>query len=465
VELLKSAGFNVVRTSHNPPSEAFLDACDRRGLMVIDESFDGWRDSKNPYDYAGFFDDWWQRDLESIVMRDRNHPSIIMWSTGNEIIERKKPEAVETARKLASYIHKMDPTRPVTSAMTTWDKEWEMFDSLMAAHDVCGYNYQLDRAPSDHARVPSRVILQTESFPRDAFANWKMVQDHDYIIGDIVWTALDYLGESGIGRYYYPGETKGEHWEADLFPWHGAYCGDIDLTGWRKPISHYRSMLWTNQEKLYMAVREPNPDNGEIQGTLWSVWPTWESWTWPGHEGKDIQVEVYSKYPLVRLYVNNNLIGEQPTTESQKYVATFTLPYTPGVLKVVGVQDNKELESTSLKTAGKPANIRLIPDRNELSANGQDLSFVTVEIVDGNGNLQPNAETRLQFTTRGPGKIVGVDNANLKDLECYASHTRKAWHGRAMVVMRSGRRAGDIELEATSPELPSTSVTIRSRAN
>ena len=465
VELLKSAGFNAVRTSHNPPSEAFLDACDRLGLMVIDESFDGWRNSKNTYDYARFFDEWWQRDLESMVMRDRNHPSIIMWSIGNEIIERKKPEAVETARKLAGCVHKLDPTRPVSSAMTTWDKEWEMFDTLMAAHDVCGYNYQLDRAPSDHARVPSRIILQTESFPRDAFANWKMVRDHDYIIGDIVWTALDYLGESGIGRYYYPGETKGEHWEADLFPWHGAYCGDIDLMGWRKPISHYRSMLWTNQEKLYMAVREPNPENGEIKGTSWSVWPTWESWTWPGQEGKDMQVEVYSKYPKVRLYLNNSLIAELPTTESQKYVATFTLPYAPGLLKAVGVQDSNELESTTLKTAGKPANIRLIADRTEISTNGQDLSFVTVEIVDENGNIQPNAENPLQFTTRGPGKIVGVDNANLKDLDCYAGHTRKAWHGRAMVVIMSGRLAGDIELEASSPGLPAARVTIRSRRN
>ena len=310
VELLKSAGFNAVRTSHNPPSEAFLNACDKLGLMVIDESFDCWRESKNPYDYARFFDKWWQRDLESMVKRDRNHPSIIMWSTGNEIIERKKPEAVKTAKMLADYIHKLDKTRPVTSAMTTWDNDWEIFDPLMAAHDVCGYNYQMQRAPSDHERIPSRIIVQTESYPKDAFYNWNMVQNHDYIIGDFVWTAIDYLGESGIGRYFYPGEPEGEHWQRDFFPWHGAYCGDIDLTGWRKPISHYRNILWNDDENLYMAVKEPNPDSGEIKLTSWSVWPAWESWTWPGHEGKEIQVEVYSKYPSVRLYLNDKLIGE-----------------------------------------------------------------------------------------------------------------------------------------------------------
>jgi len=349
VELLKSAGFNAVRTSHNPPSEAFLDACDRLGLLVMDESFDCWRESKTPYDYARFFDEWWKRDLESMVLRDRNHPSVIIWSTGNEIIERTKPEAVETAKKLANCIRQIDPTRPVSSAMTTWNQGWDIFDPLMAAHDICGYNYQLQRAASDHERVPSRIIVNTESYPRNAFYIWDIVQSNSYIIGDFVWTAMDYLGESGIGRYYYPGEPEGEHWQGDFFPWHGAYCGDIDLIGWRKPISHYRNLLYNNTEKLYMAVREPNPDKGEIKETGWSVWPTWESWTLPGYEGKDIQVEVYSKYPKVRLYLNDKLIGEQPTTREQKYKATFTLPYAPGVLRAVGVKENNELESSILK--------------------------------------------------------------------------------------------------------------------
>ena len=460
VELLKSAGFNTVRTSHNPPSEAFLNACDSLGLMVIDEAFDCWRESKNTYDYARFFDKWWQRDLESMIKRDLNHPSIIMWSTGNEIIERKKPEAVETAKMLADCIHKLDKTRPVTSAMTTWDNDWEIFDPLMAAHDVCGYNYQMQRAASDHERVPSRIIVQTESFPKDAFYNWNMVQDHNYIIGDFVWTSIDYLGESGIGRYYYPGEPKGEHWEGDFFPWHGAYCGDIDLTGWRKPISHYRNILWNNTEKLYMAVKEPNPANGEIKLTLWSVWPTWESWTWPGHEGKDIQVEVYSKYPSVRLYLNDKLIGEQPTTKEQEFKTTFTIPYSPGVLKTVGVRNNKEIESTILRTAGEAAKIKLVADRSAIKADGQDLSFVTVEIVDENGNIQPNADNRLHFSINGPGAITGVDNANLKDSEKYVGNTRKAWQGRAMVVIKSTQSTGIIRLTASSETLKSDEVVI-----
>jgi beta-galactosidase len=460
VELLKSAGFNAVRTSHNPPSEAFLNACDKLGLMVIDESFDGWIEQKNKYDYSNYFKDWWRGDLESMVKRDQNHPSIIMWSTGNEIIERKKNEAVETAKMLADCIHKLDKTRPVTSAMTTWDNDWEIFDPLMAAHDVCGYNYQIQRALSDHERVPSRIIVQTESYPKDAFYNWNMVQNRDYIIGDFVWTAIDYLGESGIGRYYFPGEPKGEHWEGDFFPWHGAYCGDIDLTGWRKPISHYRNILWNSTEKLYMAVKEPNPDSGEIKLTLWSVWPTWESWTWPGQEGKDIQVEVYSKYPSVRLYFNDKLVGEQPTTKEQEYKTTFTIPYSPGKLKAVGVNNNKEIESTVLKTAGDPTKIELIADRTIIKANGEDLSFVTVEITDASGNIQPNADNQLQFSVTGPGVIVGVDNANLKDLEKYIGNTRKAWHGCAMVVIKSIQSTGIIRLTASSETLKSNEVVI-----
>ncbi|MFI5136945.1 MAG: glycoside hydrolase family 2 TIM barrel-domain containing protein [Sphingobacteriales bacterium] len=454
VELLKEAGFNAVRTSHNPPSVAFLNACDRLGLLVMDEAFDCWRVGKNKYDYAQYFDRWWKRDLDGMVLRDRNHPSIIMWSIGNEIPERGSPQAVETAKMLAKAVKEIDNTRPVTSAIVEAGKDWAALDPLMAAHDVGGYNYHLWNAPADHQRVPSRIIVQTESYPKDAFANWKLVQNHNYIIGDFVWTAVDYLGESGIGRWYYSGDVPGEHWEHDLFPWHGAYCGDIDITGWRKPISHYRSMLYNNTEKLYMAVREPAPEPIEIKETWWSVWPTWESWTWPGFEGKNIQVEVYSKYPKVRLYLNNKLISEQATTIDQQFKATFSVPYSSGLLKSVGVENDKEIESTILQTSGDAAKIQLTADRKEIVANGQDLSYVTIEITDKDGIIQPNAANRLHFEIDGPGTIAGVANADMKDTDPYAGNTRKAWHGQAQVVIKSTQKAGDIKLTVSSLGLP-----------
>ena len=463
VELLKKAGFNAVRTAHNPPSTAFLNACDRLGLLVIDEAFDGWRTGKNKYDYALYFDKWWKKDLDAMVLRDRSHPSVIMWSIGNEIIERKEPQAVKTAKMLSDEIKRMDNTRPVTSAMTTWDKDWEIFDSLMAVHDVAGYNYQLHRAEADHARVPSRIIVQTESYPRDAYANWKLVKTHPYIIGDFVWTALDYLGESGIGRYYYPGEPTGESWERNLFPWHGSYCGDIDMMGDRKPISYYRSLLYSDKQQLYLAVREPNPKNGEIKETQWAVWPTWESWTWPGFEGKNIEVEVYSRYPKVRLFLNDQLIGEKSTNESSAFKALFTVPYQAGVLKAVGIENGKEVDAKMLRTADKVAKIILKADRDHIAADGQDLSYVKVELVDKNGIIQPSAEDLLSFDIKGPGSIIGVDNANLQDPVPYNATSRKAWKGKALVVIKSEREAkGDIHLTVHAKGLPDASLAIKS---
>lgn len=449
-ELLKAAGFNAVRTAHNPPSESFLDACDKIGLLVMDEAFDGWRESKNKYDYAIHFDDWWEKDIEAMVLRDRNHPSIVFWSTGNEVIERKKPEAVQTAKKLADLVRKLDPTRPVTSAMTTWDKDWEIFDPLFAVHDIGGYNYQMHHAIEDHKRVPSRVIVQTESYPRDAFANWKLVNENKYIIGDFVWTALDYLGESGIGRYFYKGETEGQHYERDIYPWHGAYCGDIDLTGWRKPISHYRDLLYNENKKLYMAVKEPNGYFGEIKETIWSVWPTWESWTWPGHENKNIEVEVYSRYPSVRLYVNGKLIGEHPTSLNEQFKTVFAIPYSPGSIKAVGIKDGKEVETVYFETAGKPSKLQVKADRKEIIANGQDLSYVTIEITDLKGIKDPNASNKLYFDIEGPAIIAAVDNADLKDTDPYIAKSRNAWKGRAMVILKSTREKGIIKLKVSS---------------
>jgi len=461
VQLLKEAGFNAVRTSHNPPSTAFLDACDRYGLLVIDEAFDGWRTQKNTYDYARYFDEWWRRDLASMVLRDRNHPSIVIWSIGNEIIERKSPDAVKTARELVALVHQYDATRPVTSAMASWDKDWEIYDPLFAVQDLGGYNYLLNKAPSDHERVPSRIIVQTESYPRDAFANWDLVQHHSYIIGDFVWTAMDYLGESSIGRDIYPGEPPGEHWEGDHFPWHGAYCGDIDLTGWRKPIAHYRNILNNSTEGLYMAVREPNPDTGKIKETLWSVWPTWESWSWPGREGKDMQVEVYSRHPKVRLYLNDKLVGEKSCTQAEEFKATFTLPYSPGVLKAVGMDEDRAVDSMVLRTAERPEVIMLKPDRVTLVADGQDLSFIEVELMDGNGNINPNADNRLLFKVDGPATIAGVANADMQDLDKYVGNSRKAWHGRALLVIRSAHQAGEITITVSSNGLKDGVVILR----
>ena len=462
VRLLKEAGFNAVRTSHNIPSEAFLDACDSLGLLVIDEPFDGWRSAKNKYDYSIYFDQWWTKDIESMVKRDRNHPSIFCWSIGNEIIERKTPEAVLTAHALAGYVRKFDPTRPVTSALAAWDSDWEIYDPLAAAHDIVGYNYMMHKGPSDHERVPSRVMMQTESYPRDAFRNWARVNDYPYIIGDFVWTGIDYLGESGIGRFYYKGESEGEHYDRNQFPWHGAYCGDIDLTGWRKPISYYREMLYyPERNKLHLSVKEPSGYHGEIKETLWSVWPTWECWNWPGHEGKDIDVEIYSRYPSVRLYLNGKLVGEKATTRAEEFKAIFTLPYEPGTLRVAGVENGQETESRTLETAGKPARIRLAADRTEMTADGRSLVYVTAEVVDKQGRVVPHADNLLTFDLKGEGSLLATCSGDLKDCVVATLPERKAWKGRAMAIVKAGRAKGDIVVAARAKGLKKDSATIK----
>lgn len=462
-EMLKAAGFNAVRTSHNIPSEAFLDACDRIGLLVIDEAFDGWRDSKNTYDYSTLFDQWWKEDVSAMVLRDRNHPSVFCWSIGNEVIERKKLEVVTTASKLRNAIRELDSTRPVTSALASWDSDWEIYDPLAAVHDIVGYNYMLFKAPSDHERVPERMMIQTESFPRSAFRTWEMVNDNSYIFGDFVWTAIDYLGESGIGRYYYDGEIEGEHYTQPQYPWHGAYCGDIDLTGWRKPISYYRQMLFNPAGKLHLAVREPDGYFGKINQTSWSVWPTWDSWTWPGHEGKPVEVEIYSRYPSVRLYLNGRLVGEKPTTREQEFKAVFSVPYEAGTIRAVGVENGQEKEPMEISTAGEPYRIRLTPDRSTITADGQDLSFVTVEVIDREGRVVPDAAERITFTVKGEGKIVAVGNANLQDTDSYTGNSRMTWKGRAMVVVRSTSESGTARLSASAPGLRSATVSIKTK--
>ena len=457
VKLMKEAGFNLVRTSHNPTTRAFLDACDSLGMLVIDEAFDGWRTQKNPYDYSTLIDSCYREDIHAMVQRDRNHPSVISWSIGNEVIERKDIRVVTTARQLKRAILEKDNTRPVTEALCAWDNDWEIYDPHAEVLDVVGYNYMIHKHKSDHQRDPKRVMWQTESYPRDAFKNWALVQEYPYIVGDIVWTGLDYLGESGIGRTYYEGERPGEHYVDGGQPdWHGAYCGDVDITGWRKPISHYREMLWKDEKDLYMAVKEPDGYYGKIHQTAWSVWPTWESWNWPSWEGKPIEVEVYTKAPEVKLYLNDELIGNKKVTANTQFKATFSVPYKAGTLKAVDAEGH----ITTIATAGQPAALRLTADKTILQHDGQDLVFITVEVVDSKGHVCPDAAIPCEAIVKGQGTLLSFASANLKDCEPYTSPRVTTWKGRALLVVRSGKGKGKTQVSIKS-SLPTSNITFK----
>ena len=457
VRQMKEAGFNLIRTSHNPTTRAFLDACDSLGMLVIGEAFDGWRTAKKPYDYSTLIDSCYREDIRAMVERDRNHPSIICWSIGNEVIERKDIRVITTARQLKQAVLDYDKTRPVTEALCAWDDDWEIYDPHFDVLDIGGYNYMIHKHATDHQRNPGRVMWQTESYPRDAFQNWALVHGYPYIIGDIVWTGLDYLGEAGIGRYYYEGERAGEHYVDGGQPdWHGAYCGDVDVTGWRKPISHYREMLWKDSKDLYMAVKEPDGYHGKILETRWSVWPTWESWNWPSWEGKPIDVEVYTKAPEVTLYLNDKPIGTKAVSQSTEYKAVFTVPYEAGTLRAEAGG-----KRATLSTAGEPARLRLTADRYVMTAGGQDLSFITVEVIDREGRVCPNAAIPCEAIVKGQGTLLSFASADLKDREPYTSPCVSTWKGRALLVVRSSQKKGKAQVCIKS-SLPTASIFIQS---
>ena len=458
VKLMKEAGFNLIRTAHNPTTRAFLDACDSLGMLVIGEAFDGWRTAKNPYDYSTLIDSCYREDIHAMVLRDRNHPSIICWSIGNEVIERKDIRVVTTARHLKQAILEKDNTRPVTEALCAWDSDGEIYDPHFEVLDIGGYNYMIHKHASDHMRDPNRVMWQTESFPRDAFKNWALVHQYPYIVGDIVWTGLDYLGESGIGRNYYEGERPGEHWiEGGQPDWHGAYCGDVDITGWRKPISHYREILWKDSKDLYMAVKEPEGYRGKIHTTSWSVWPTWESWNWKGWEGKPIEVEVYTKAPEVKLYLNDKLVATKAVSQNTEYKAVFTLPYEAGTLRAEAAG-----KSVTLSTAGEPASLRLTPDRRVITADGQDLAYIIVEAIDSKGNVCPDAAIPCEAIVKGQGSLLSFASADLKDHEPYTSPRVTTWKGRALLVVRSTSKKGTAQISIKS-SLPTSTLNIISK--
>ena len=458
VRQMKEAGFNLIRTSHNPTTRAFLDACDSIGMLVIDEAFDGWRTQKNPYDYSTVIDSCFREDIHAMVLRDRNHPCVISWSIGNEVIERKDIRVVYTARQMKKAIHEHDKTRPVTEALCAWDRDWEIYDPHAEVLDVVGYNYMIFKHASDHERDPKRVLWQTESYPRDAFRTWTVSHDFPYVVGDIVWTGLASLGESGIGRNYYKGEREGESWiEGGQPEWHGAPCGDVDITGWRKPISHYREMLWNQDTPLYMAVREPNNYHGDIKTTMWSVWPTWESWTWPGWEGKPVEVEVYTHQPEVKLYLDDQLVGTKQVSRDTEFKAVFTVPYKAGTLRA-----EASSESVTLRTAGEPVRLRLTPDHPVMAANGQSLTFVTVEVLDKQGTPVPEVAIDCEATVKGAGTLLAFASADLKDTEPYTSPRVKTWKGRALLVIRSTQKKGSVSVTIKSA-LPTASLSLKSK--
>ncbi|MBX3433432.1 MAG: DUF4982 domain-containing protein [Pirellulales bacterium] len=462
VRLLKAAGFDAIRTSHNPQAPAFLAACDRLGMLVVAEGFDHWEASKTKHDDGPQFAERGPDEIERMVRRDRRHPSIVMWSIGNEVYERGKQRGVELARELAQRVREIDPSRPATIGLNGLgpNQEWAELDPLFALVDATGYNYELHRAEEDRRRVPGRLIYGSETYPRDVFADWHAVQQHHYVFGAFVWSAVDYLGEAGIGRVFPPGEEARPHWVGNHFPSHGADCGDLDLLGRRRPHSHYRNIVWNRGERLFAAVQVPEPDGGRWQPTLWSPPMLADHWTWPGLEGRPLQVEVFSRCDTIRVLLNDSLVAEQSMSEETEFRAVVEVPYEPGRLTVVGLEGGREIERCELAAAGEPVAVRLVAESPAVPARRQSIAFVTVEVVDAAGEVCPHADHRVEFAVTGPATIVAVSSADLATTESYLANPRKVYQGRGQVILRANGTPGAIRLRATAPGLLSAEATI-----
>ncbi len=461
VEILKANGFNAIRTSHNPPSVAFLEACDRLGMMVIDEAFDCWNLGKNVDDYHLYFDDWWERDLKSMLLRDRNHPSVIFWSIGNEIDGRREPKGVAIAKELRDTVKSIDLSRPVIMAVPgPYDHnlpEWQANDPAFLHLDVGGYNYQWQQYEIDHKRFPNRIMMGTESFPIEAYDSWRSAERLSYVLGDFVWTGIDYLGESAIGHSIL---SQTPAWWRQQYPWFNAYCGDIDLIGDKKPQSYYRDVLW-GRSRLEMAVQRPLPAGRTEELANWGWLDELRSWTWTGYEGKPMKVRVYSSGDQVKLILNGKEIGSRTMPESARLIAQFDLPYAAGELRAVAFKDGKEIDSLTFKTVAKPARLRLKVDRRTISARRDDLAFITVEITDAAGVPVPDIVRKIDFHVDGAGELAAVGNANPKDVTSFHESTCRTFRGRCLAILRPFGREGTITLQARSDGLSPASTAVK----
>jgi beta-galactosidase len=451
--LLKELGCNAIRTSHNPPSPEFLNLCDRLGFLVMDEAFDEWarpkkiwlrgRNNGRPgYDgYATYFKEWGIADIKAMVERDKNHPSIILWSIGNEIdyprdpyydesmrdFSPDKPNATELpgiAANLIQAIKEVDSTRPVTAALANISASNRT--GLAGLLDVVGYNYQEADYERDHAQYPGRKLLGSEN--SHAYVAWQTIEELPYANGQFLWTGADYFGES-------PG------WPVRSFD-----SGLLDECGFPKPAYYFRQSLWSAKPMVYLAAQAAGGQRSRAANVA-------AHWTWPVAAGGQVNVLCYTNCDAVELFLNDRSLGEKPISDAQDHVLLWAVAYSPGILKAVGKRDGKALCAFELKTAGEAKAVKLTPDLISLPADGRSLSHIEVTVVDDAGIQFPSADNLIAFEISGPGRLVGVDSGDVRSHELFKTTSRKAYQGRCLAVVQSTGKPGVIKLTATAPGL------------
>jgi beta-galactosidase len=489
IQILKEAGYNAIRTAHNPPSRAMLDVCDRLGMYVLDESFDCWTMGKNGQDYHLYFEDWWQRDTRAMVLRDRNHPCIYCWSIGNEIAEMTGVESGGYWSKVqADYVRSLDPTRPVTAAIhgiinfskAELDLDIRSFHHLQGTGtpgvingvdywaeqtaasseplDIVGYNYIHQRYASDAEKYPDRVIHGTETHPLTTYDYWQATLANSNVIGDFIWTAYDNLGEAGAGRVIWDKSDPKEAGFMGSFPWISCYQGDMNLDGDRRPQSYFRKIMWGLDDGIHLFTTHPSRTGVPFYGSGWH-WPdVKKNWTFEDdYIGKPVKVEAYCDCDEVEFFVNGRSVGK---AKSEKLVASLEIPYEPGILEAVAIRNGEPSAKDRLTTSGAPAKIVLTPDRTVISADGLDLCFIHATVLDADNNPVITSEVELSAKVEGAGVLAGFGSGNPCTPENYGTGKRLVFDGRALLCVRAGRSAGDIRIDVSADGLESASITI-----
>ena len=467
LQILKEMGCNAIRTAHNPPAPQFLDLCDRMGFLVMDEAFDIWQKKKNKFDYSFDFKQWHKQDLEDMILRDRNHPSIFMWSIGNEIREQFDSTGIAITKELVAIVKRLDNTRPVTSALTETDTT-KNYIYQSNALDVIGWNYNQQNFPEFLKRYPGKIFIGAETtsalatrghydMPSDsiriwpprgkkevenvngdwsvsAYDNvkagwgstheetWKIIKKHDFLSGLFVWTGFDYLGEP------------------TPYPWpaRSSYFGIVDLAGFPKDVYYMYQSEWTNKPVLHIFPH----------------------WNW--EPGKIIDIwAYYNNADEVELFLNGRSLGTRKKINDDLHVM-WRVPFESGILRAISRKNGKTVLTKEIKTAGKAAIIELTADRKIIKADGKDLSFITVKILDKDGNLVPAANHLIEFSISGNATIAATDNGYQADTLSLTNHKRSAWKGMAMVIVKSSVKKGNSTLTAHAPGIKPAMLVLKS---
>ena len=491
VKLLKEAGFNAIRAAHNPCNRAMLDACDELGVYMMDESWDMWFHHKNKFDYAGQWKEHYLDDLKAMVDRDYNHPSVIMYSIGNEVSEPAKEEGLAKAREMVEYLHAADDTRPVTGGFNLMiissakkgkgvyneeggrdnssDKKMAGMNSTLfnmitnmvgtgmnkAANgkkadeatapmldmlDLAGYNYASGRYPLEGKAHPNRIVFGSETFPQDIAKNWAMVEQYPYLIGDFMWTAWDYLGEVGLGAWGYTSDSKGFN---KPYPWLLADTGAMDILGNPNGELYLAQAAWGQLSAPAIAVQPINHPGTKPAKMVWRGTNALSSWSWQGCDGNKAIVEVYSDAPQVELIINGKSVGKK---KIKHCVAKFKTNYISGTIKAIAYDaTGKKLSESKLHSATGKIGIVVTPEKDTVKAG--DVVYVPITIQDENGIVEMNADRRLTVTVTG-GMLLAFGSANPRTEEQFDSGSYTTYYGRALAVVRAGEN-GDLKLTVT----------------